>query len=89
MVGFFGCLTVLLDGMGEQMSFWMVGGLWTFVYFVTLLPVSINGLGLQEVSIAYIFPTFGGIEESSGLTVALIFRTLVMLASPARGCFCR
>jgi len=81
MIGFFGCLTVLLGGMGERMSFWMVGGLWTFVYFVTLLPISINGLGLQEVSIAYIFPTFGGISDSSGLTVALIFRTLVMLAS--------
>ena len=81
MLGFFGCLTVLLGGMNESMSFWMVGGLWTFVYFVTLLPISINGLGLQEVSIAYIFPTFGGISESSGLTVALIFRTLVMIAS--------
>ncbi|KAA3646297.1 MAG: UPF0104 family protein [Chloroflexi bacterium] len=81
MLGFFACLMVLLDGMGESMSFWIVGGLWTFVYFVTLLPISINGLGVQEVSIVGIFTTFGGISEPSALTVALIFRTLVMLAS--------
>ena len=59
----------------------MIGGLWTFVYFFTLVPISINGLGLQEVSIAYIFPTFGGISQQSALTLALLFRTLVMLAS--------
>jgi hypothetical protein len=81
MACFFGTMSLLIGGMGEEMSFWMIGGLWTFVYFFTLVPISINGLGLQEVSIAYIFPTFGGISQQSALTLALLFRTLVMLAS--------
>jgi hypothetical protein len=81
MLGFFGCLYVLLNGLGEPMSFWRIGGLWSLVYFVTLLPVSINGLGLQEVSFTYIFSTFGGISDPASVSVALIFRTLMMLAS--------
>ena len=63
------------------MSFWSIGGLWSIVYFVTLLPLSINGLGIQEVTLTFFFTNFGEISLESGLTLALLIRTLMMLAS--------
>jgi hypothetical protein len=46
-----------------------------------LLPFSVNGYGLQELSMTLIFSRLGGASLESGLTAALIFRTLMMIAS--------
>jgi uncharacterized membrane protein YbhN (UPF0104 family) len=81
MVCLFTTLWLLLNAIGEEMSFWTIGGLWSIVYFVTLLPFSINGLGIQEVTLTFFFSNFGGITLESGLTLALLIRTLMMLAS--------
>jgi uncharacterized protein (TIRG00374 family) len=81
MVCFFAILWVLLDGMNDPVSYWLVSGLWSLVYFVTLIPISINGLGVQEVAITFAFSTLGGASDHNTLTLALLFRTLVMLAS--------
>jgi uncharacterized membrane protein YbhN (UPF0104 family) len=72
---------LILDGMGEDISFWLTGGLWSFTYFVTLLPVSINGLGLQELSMTAIYTGIGGVSVPSAATAALLFRTIQMVAS--------
>ena len=77
----FGVLTLLFNGMGADIGFWLVGGLYSVVYLITLLPFSINGYGLQEVSMTYVFSTVGGASLSSALTAALLFRTLMMVAS--------
>jgi uncharacterized membrane protein YbhN (UPF0104 family) len=81
MLCLFSVITLSLTGMGEQVSFWLVGGLYSLVYFVTLLPFSINGYGIQEVSMTIIFSSVGGASVESGLTAALLFRTIMMLAS--------
>jgi len=81
MLCWFGAITLLLHGMGETIHFWKVAGLWSFVYFITLIPISINGYGLQEVSMAFIYSNLGGISYQSSLTIALLLRTLVMLTS--------
>jgi hypothetical protein len=81
MVCLFTTLWLLLHAIGEEMSFWSIGGLWSIVYFVTLLPFSINGLGIQEVTLTFFFSNIGGISLESGLTLALLIRTLMMLAS--------
>jgi uncharacterized membrane protein YbhN (UPF0104 family) len=72
---------LLLDSLGESISFWLIGGLWSIVYFVTLLPVSISGLGIQEVIILFAFQTIGGSSESAALSIALLFRAVMLLAS--------
>ena len=81
MLCLFSILTLLLHGMGESISFWLVGGLWSIVYFVTLLPISINGYGVQEISTTLIFSRVGGVSLQSSLTVAVLIRTLLMLGS--------
>ena len=77
----FAIVWVLLDGLNDRMPFWLIAGLWSFTYFVTLLPVSINGLGLQELSMTAIFSTLGGTSVGSAATAAFLVRTLQMIAS--------
>jgi len=74
-------LEILLGGIGEYMPLWLIGGLYSLVYFVTLIPISVNGYGLQEISMTIIFSNLGNATVSNGLTVALLFRTLMLLAS--------
>ena len=77
----FSMVSLLLGGMAEHISFWSVMGLWSATYFVSLLPISINGLGVQELAMTFFYVTLGGISQSSGLTLALLMRLLQMAAS--------
>jgi uncharacterized membrane protein YbhN (UPF0104 family) len=77
----FAMVWLLLSGMGEQISFWLVMGLSSAIYFITLLPISINGLGVQELATTFFYVAVGGISKSSGLTLALLIRLLPMIAS--------
>jgi len=81
MLCLYSSLALLLIGLDDPMPIWLIGGLWSFVYLVTLLPISINGYGVQEISMTLIFTNVGGISMKSGLTIALLIRTLQMLAS--------
>ena len=72
---------ILLRAMGEPMSFFTIAGLWSMVYFVTLFPISINGLGLQEVALTVAFTQLGGTSTQAALLLAVCLRTLAMLAS--------
>lgn len=72
---------LLLDGMGEPVGWLQIGGIWSFVYFVTLLPVSINGYGLQELSATLLYARMGGISTEASITLALLVRTLTILVS--------
>jgi uncharacterized membrane protein YbhN (UPF0104 family) len=77
----FGTVKVLLGGMGEDISFWLVMGLWSATYFATLLPISINGMGVQELAMTFFYVALGGISPSTGLILALLMRLLQMIAS--------
>jgi uncharacterized membrane protein YbhN (UPF0104 family) len=77
----FAIVWLLLVGMGEHISFWLVMGLWSATYFVTLLPISINGMGVQELAMTFFYVAIGGISQSSGLALALLMRLLQLIAS--------
>jgi glycosyltransferase 2 family protein len=81
MICLFLVITQLFAGMNQHISFWLTGGLYAIVYFITLLPISINGYGLQEVSMTFIFTNLAGAAMGTGLAAALLFRTLMMIAS--------
>jgi hypothetical protein len=71
----------LLESIDETLPILFIAGLWSIVYFLTLLPISINGLGIQEISLTYIFTSIGGISMQGSLTLAILIRTLLILAS--------
>jgi len=77
----FATVWLLLAGMGEHISFWLVMGMWSATYFVTLLPISINGMGVQELAMTFFYVAIGGISAANGLTLALLMRLLQMIAS--------
>ena len=77
----FGIVSLFLGGMGEHISYWLVMGLWSATYFVTLLPISINGMGVQELAITLFYVSLGGISQPAAITLALMMRILQMLAS--------
>ena len=81
MVFLFAALYFLVLGIGDNMSFWLIGSLWSLVYFVTLLPISINGYGLQEVSLTFVLTNIGALSFQHSIAIALLIRTLFIVAS--------
>jgi len=81
MLSLFSMIALLLRGLEEPIPILLVGGLWSFVYLITLAPISINGYGVQEIAMTLIFTNVGGISMEGSLTIALLVRTFQMLAS--------
>jgi glycosyltransferase 2 family protein len=74
-------LYVLVDGLGGHVGFWLIAGLWSLAYFVTLIPISINGLGVQELSLTFLFSSVGGLSTPVSLTIAVLIRAFYIAAS--------
>jgi len=74
-------LYVLVVGLGGHVSFWLITGLWSVAYFVTLIPISINGLGVQELSLTFLFSTVAGLSTPVSLTIAVLIRAFYVAAS--------
>jgi len=71
----------MINGLGEIISVWTLASLWSLTYFITLLPISVNGYGVQELSLTYFLVNIGGISLSNSLAIALLTRIIIMLAS--------
>ena len=74
-------IRILIEGMGETLSFWQIAGIWSLTYFITLLPISINGLGLQEVTITNLYTLLGGLSPATSIALALILRLVWLIGS--------
>lgn len=72
---------LLLLGIDHHVSYWLVAGLYTLTYFVTLFPISINGLGVQELSMTFLLTQLGGLSSSESATVALLTRVIFIITS--------
>ncbi|MFN2182986.1 MAG: YbhN family protein, partial [Anaerolineae bacterium] len=67
---------ILIESLGGHVGFWLIAGLWSLSYFVTLVPISINGYGVQELSLTFLFSTVAGLTTATSLTLALLIRAL-------------
>jgi uncharacterized membrane protein YbhN (UPF0104 family) len=74
-------IRILIEGMGEVLSIWQIAGIWSLTYFITLLPISINGLGLQEVTITNLYTLLGGLSPATSIALALILRLVWLIGS--------
>ena len=81
MLFIFIAIDLLVQGLGDQVSFWLIAGLYSLSYLVTLMPISINGYGLQELSVTYLFLHVGGLSAATSLSLAVLIRIIWMLAS--------
>jgi uncharacterized membrane protein YbhN (UPF0104 family) len=77
----FASIFLLIIGMERHVSYWLIAGLWSLTYFVTLIPISINGFGVQELSLTFLLSTLGGLDHSESLTIAVLIRLLFIITS--------
>jgi glycosyltransferase 2 family protein len=81
MLFIFAALRTLIIGLHENIPFMLVAGMWSLTYFVTLVPISINGYGVQELSLSFLLARVGGLGNVESLTVAVLIRALFVFAS--------
>jgi len=81
MLCLFGSIYIFVDDLGSRVSFWMIAGLWSLTYFITLIPISINGYGLQELSFTFFMSHVAGLTPAVSLSVAVLLRAYSILAS--------
>jgi len=77
----FASLYLLTEGMGRHVPYWLLAGIWSAAYFPTLMPISFNGLVVQELSITFLLSTIGGLNHSESLTIAILIRLLFVITS--------
>jgi uncharacterized membrane protein YbhN (UPF0104 family) len=77
----FAAIHFLIAGLDRHVSYWLIAGLWSLTYFVTLVPISVNGYGVQELSLTFLLSRVGGISHSESLTIAILIRALFIIAS--------
>ncbi|MEW6400357.1 MAG: lysylphosphatidylglycerol synthase transmembrane domain-containing protein [Chloroflexota bacterium] len=77
----FAAIYVLGIGLHDDISYWLIAGIWSLTYFVTLLPISINGYGVQELAFSFLLVQMAGLDRVAGITMALLIRILFITAS--------
>lgn len=66
--------------LGMDISFWHAVGVQTVSYFLSVLPISINGYGLREVVYTTLYSSIGiSVEQAS--TLAIITRLVTILST--------
>jgi uncharacterized membrane protein YbhN (UPF0104 family) len=81
MLCLFAAIDIFVTDLGSHVSFWMIGGLWSLTYFVTLIPISINGYGVQELSFTFLMSNVAGLDPAVSLSVAVLMRVYFILSS--------
>jgi hypothetical protein len=71
----------LIEALGSHVDLPLIAGLWSVSYFVTLVPISINGYGVQELSLTLLFSNIAGLSTPTSVTVAVLMRTLYVVVS--------
>jgi glycosyltransferase 2 family protein len=81
MLCLFASIAIFVRDLDTPISFWMIAGLWSLTYFVTLIPISINGLGIQELSFTFLMSNVAGLSAHNSLTVAILIRACFLFSS--------
>jgi uncharacterized membrane protein YbhN (UPF0104 family) len=77
----FGMLWFFLRSVGEDVPLWVIASIYSLSYLATLIPLSIGGLGIQEMSITYLYSTFGGVSVQAALALAVLTRLSFVINS--------
>lgn len=69
---------VLARALGMEIGYWQVVGVQTVTYFLSVLPISVNGLGLREAAYTALYAALGASLEQAA-SLALLTRLLTTL----------
>jgi len=81
MLCLFSSIYILITGFGSHVAFWMIAGLWSLTYFITLMPISINGYGVQELAFTFLMSHVAGLSPAVSLGVVVLVRAYQVLSS--------
>ncbi|KAF0109320.1 MAG: hypothetical protein FD146_364 [Anaerolineaceae bacterium] len=76
----FASFWVIALGVGIHVSYWQASGIAELSYFVALIPIAINGLGILEGSVTYLLVLQGASLEQA-VAAALLSRLVTMSVS--------
>jgi hypothetical protein len=71
---------ILARQLGLNVTFWQVISVQTVTYFLSVLPISVNGYGLREVAYTTLYVALGATLEQAS-TLALVTRLLMVLTT--------
>jgi uncharacterized membrane protein YbhN (UPF0104 family) len=71
---------LLAKQLGMNITYWQVIGVQTVTYFLSVLPISVNGYGLREVAYTALYTALGSTLEQAS-TLALVTRFLTVLST--------
>jgi uncharacterized membrane protein YbhN (UPF0104 family) len=71
---------LLARQLGLEVNFWQVLSVQTVSYFLSMLPISVNGYGLREVAYTTLYVALGATLEQAS-TLALITRFFMVLVT--------
>lgn len=71
---------ILARALNMDVTYWQVIGVQTVSYFLSVIPISINGLGLREVAYTTLYTTLGASVEQAS-TLALVTRLITILST--------
>jgi glycosyltransferase 2 family protein len=77
----FSAMYLFAKDLGSHAPFWMIASLWSLIYFITLIPISINGYGVQELSSTYLLSHVAGLTPAVSLSIAVLLRAYFILSS--------
>ncbi len=86
MTFFFSTMWLFLYAMHVDISIFKVGAIYSLSYVISLFPLSIGGLGIQELAISNLFSILGNMPIKTANALALLVR-LVFIISSIPGAF--
>lgn len=78
---FFSAMWIYLQALQVDISLFKLGAIYSLSYVISLFPISIGSLGIQEMAISYFFSTLGNVPAESAYALALLIRISFMLCS--------
>jgi len=78
---FFSAMWIYLHALHVDLSFFKMGTIYSLSYVISLFPVSIGSLGIQEMAISYFFSTLGNVPAESAYALALLIRISFLICS--------
>lgn len=78
--------TFLFKAMGVTVPFMAQLGFVSIISILTMIPISINGIGVREGAYAYLFGLIG-VAEATSVTVSILFFVLVLVGTSIGGLF--
>ncbi|MHB8806647.1 MAG: lysylphosphatidylglycerol synthase transmembrane domain-containing protein [Anaerolineaceae bacterium] len=78
---FFSTIWLLLHSMHVDLSIFKIGAIYSLSYVISLFPLSIGGLGIQELAISNLFSTLGNMPLETANALALLLRLAYIVSS--------